>query len=101
MSRGNPYGGDSFPLHERRPRGLLVVPQGGQAPQSLGWVGGKEGAAAVFKDAAARDKALAGCQRLPWAVLLVSEQTRQFYAYKDIAERFLPGPFGAFRAACE
>src|SRR5262249_4794579 len=40
-------------------------------------------------------------RRLPWAGLLVSEQTRQFYAYKDIAERFLPPLFGSFRAAME
>ena len=33
--------------------------------------------------------------------MLVSEQTRQFYAYKDIADRFLPHVFGAFRAATE
>ncbi len=38
---------------------------------------------------------------LPWAALLVSEQTRQFYAYEDIAGRFLPHVFGAFRAALE
>ena len=36
-----------------------------------------------------------------WAALLVSEQTRQFYAYKDIAERFLPHVFGAFRVGME
>ena len=40
-------------------------------------------------------------EALPWAALLVSEQTRQFYAYKDIANRFLPHVFGAFRAATE
>ena len=33
--------------------------------------------------------------------MLVSEQTRQFYAYRDIAGRFLPHVFGAFRATLE
>lgn len=31
----------------------------------------------------------------------MSEQTRQFYAYRDIAERFLPHVFGAYRVALE
>src|SRR5260370_33982325 len=38
---------------------------------------------------------------MPGAPLRASEQTRQFYAYKDIAERFLPPVFGVFRAALE
>ena len=31
----------------------------------------------------------------------MSEQTRQFYAYKDIADRWIPHVVGAFRAATE
>ena len=38
---------------------------------------------------------------LPWAALLVSEQTRQFYAYRHIAEWFLPPVLGVWRAALE
>jgi hypothetical protein len=38
---------------------------------------------------------------MSWAALLVSEQTRQFYAYQDIADRYLPHLFGAFRAGYE
>ena len=38
---------------------------------------------------------------MPWAALVVSEQTRQFYAYMDIADRWLPHLLGTFRAACE
>src|SRR5438067_351141 len=101
MSRGNPYGTDSFPRHERRARSFLAMTHGCQAPQSLGWPGGAAGAAEVFADVKARERWLTGCTPLPWAALLVSEQTRQFAAYKEITQRFLPPALGIFRTAME
>jgi hypothetical protein len=38
---------------------------------------------------------------MPWAALLVSEQTRQFYAQNNVMERFLAHALGVFRAAME
>ena len=101
MSRGNPYGTDSFPAHERQTRNLLALTNGGLAAVSLGWPGHEASTRAVLQDVTERAPWLTRTRSLPWAALLVSEQTRQFYAYKDIQERFLPHVFGAFRAATE
>ncbi len=99
MSRGNPYGTDSFPAHERHARCLLALTCGNVLAESMGWAG--HDPSDDFRAVAQVEKYLTRTTRLPWAGLLVSEQTRQFYAYKDIAERFLPAPLGAFRAASE
>ncbi|MFL5340539.1 MAG: alpha-amylase family protein [Gemmataceae bacterium] len=99
MSRVNPYGTDSFPAHERLTRCLLALSHGSVLAESMGWPG--HDVAADFQEVAKRDRFLTGTKPLPWAALLVSEQTRQFYAYRDIPERFLAHQFGAFRAATE
>jgi hypothetical protein len=101
MSRGNPYGTDSFPAHERLTRSLLAVTNGSIVAASFGWPGHEQSTRDVFNAVGKRARWLTRTRSLPWAALLVSEQTRQFYAYKDIAERFLPHVFGAFRAAVE
>jgi hypothetical protein len=101
MSRGNPYGSDSFPAHERLTRTLLAMTNGSQAPQSLGWPGQQASNKMVFDAIAARQRYTTRTKPLPWAALLVSEQTRQFYAYRDIADRFLAHQFGVFRCAME
>jgi hypothetical protein len=101
MSRGNPYGTESFPVHERMMRTFLALTNGSQVPQSLGWSGHEASTANLFREIAQRERWLTRTVPLPWAALLVSEQTRQFYAYKDIGDRFLPPVFGAFRAAME
>lgn len=101
MSRGNPYSPDSFPAHERMVRSMLVLAHGSTTAHSLGWTGGAEGAAPVFAETKRREPWIAGDSPLAWAAILVSEQTRQFYAYRDIAERFLPHLFGAYRMALE
>lgn len=99
MTRGNPYGTDSFPAHERLTRCLLAVSQGNVLAESLGWPG--HDPAADFAEVNKREPFMTRLEAIPWAAMLVSEQTRQFYAYKDIAERFLPHVFGAFRMGLE
>lgn len=99
MSRGNPYGTDSFPAHERLTRSLLAISQGNILAMSLGWSG--HDVAADFAAVKQLEPYLTRTSSLPWAACLVSEQTRQFYAFQDIAERFLPYPLGVFRAASE
>jgi hypothetical protein len=101
MSRGNPYSPDSFPAHERLVRAMLVLTHGSITAHSVGWPGGVEGASSVFAETQRREPWLTHCRPLPWAAILVSEQTRQFYAYRDIAERFLPHVFGAYRVGLE
>jgi hypothetical protein len=101
MARGNPYGTDGFPAHERLTRTMLALTNGCVAAESLGWPGHAESARTALHEVGRRAPWLTRTNPLPWAALLVSEQTRQFYAYKDIADRFLPHVFGAFRAATE
>jgi hypothetical protein len=101
MARGNPYGTDSFPRHERLVRTLLALTNGNIAAHSFGWPGHRESTADVFRAVADRAPWITHTRRLPWAALLMSEQTRQFVAYKDIAGRYLPHVFGAFRATLE
>lgn len=99
MTRGSPYGTDSFPAHERLTRCLLAVSQGTVLAESLGWPG--HDPTADFAEIKKREPYMTRLEAVPWAALLVSEQTRQFYAYKDVADRFLPHVFGAFRMGLE
>ncbi|RIK81916.1 MAG: hypothetical protein DCC68_07645 [Planctomycetota bacterium] len=101
MSRGNPYSPDSFPAHERMIRSMLVLAHGSTTAHSLGWTGGANGAAPVFAETKRREPWVNNGTPIAWAAILVSEQTRQFYAYRDIAERFLPHVFGAYRMTLE
>lgn len=101
MSRGNPYGTDSFPRHERKLRSLLALTYGSGSAHSFGWPGHRESTKEVFAEIGQREPWLIQTKSIPWGALLVSEQTRQFYAHADIAERFLPHVFGAFRAILE
>src|SRR5207237_10291720 len=80
---------------------LLAMTNGSQAALSLGWPGPKTINQEVFAAVAERERWLTNARPLPWAALLVSEQTRQFYAYKDIPDRFLAHSFGVFRCAQE
>lgn len=101
MSRGNPYGTYSFPKHERLVRTLLAITHGNITAQSFGWPGHRESTRDVCHEVNRRAKWITKAEPLPWAAMLVSEQTRQFYAYRDIKEHFLPHVLGAFRAGLE
>lgn len=101
MSRGNPYGTDSFPAHERVTRSLLALTNGSVSAESLGWPGHAKSIERVFHEIQRRESRVVHTTPWAWGGLLVSEQTRQFTAYRDIAERFLPHVFGAFRVGME
>lgn len=101
MTRGNPYGTESFPRTERLFRTLLATTQGSLAPQSLGWPGGARAAAEALGAIRDRERWTLRARPIPWAAMLVSEQTRQFAAYRDIPACFLPHVYGTFRAALE
>ncbi|MBL8820165.1 MAG: hypothetical protein JNL58_29345 [Planctomyces sp.] len=101
MSRGNPYSPDSFPAQERMIRSLGVLAHGSTTAHSVGWTWGVAGAEPVFSETKIREPWILNAKPIPWAGILVSEQTRQFFAWKDIAERFLPHVFGMYRTAME
>ena len=50
MSRGNPYGSDSFPAHELLTRTFLALTSGNAAAVSLGWPGHLESAATALHE---------------------------------------------------
>lgn len=101
MSRGNPYGTHSFPKHERLARTLLALTHGNVTAQSFGWPGHKESTRDVCREVNRRAEWLIRTEPLTWGAILVSEQTRQFHAYRDIKEHFLPHVFGTFRVGLE
>lgn len=101
MSRGNPYGTDSFPKLEYLARSRWVMTNGAIPPEALGWSGHKETALQILRETRELEPYLVEIEDIPWAALLVSEQTRQFYAYRDIAGIFLPPVLGVFRTTYE
>lgn len=101
MSRGNPYGIDSFPVHEALTRSMLVLTNGAFCAYSCGWPGHLETAFKVYDAMRAIKPWLVRAEEMPHAALLVSEDTREFYGYASIMERYLSHPLGVFRAGVE
>ncbi len=99
MSRGNPYSTDSFPAHELTVRCLGAMTNGSFTP--LAQMAGKSATQATLTEIAKRKEWFVRLEQEPWAALLVSEQTRQFYAYGNIMERWLCHALGFYRLGME
>jgi len=99
MSRGQPYSTDSFPPHELTVRCLGAMTNGSFTP--LAMMAGKQATLATLHEIKRRQPWFVRLQQEPWAALLVSEQTRQFYAHGNIMERWLSHSLGVFRMAAE
>ncbi len=99
MSRGNPYSTDSFPAHELTVRCLGAMTNGSFTP--LAQMAGKEATQATLQEIAKRKHVFTRLEQEPWAALLVSEQTRQFYGYGNIMERWLAHALGVYRMGME
>jgi type 1 glutamine amidotransferase len=99
MSRGNPYSNESFPKHELVTRCMGVMTNGSFAPLAL--AAGKDATYEALRQIQRRKPWVTRTEPMPWAALLVSEQTRQFYAHNQVMERFLAHALGVFRAAFE
>jgi Beta-galactosidase trimerisation domain len=104
MSRGNPYGNDSFPHHEVERRHMLALTHGAgpssalAAPKHL-----KSGVEKAIAEVQKRKPWLTHKEPEPWAAILVSDNTRVFYGRSggQVEERYLANVFGAFRALME
>jgi hypothetical protein len=104
MSRGNPYGKDSFPAHEVERRVLLALTHGAgpsiayAQPEQL-----KPAIASAMSEVKKRKPWLTHKSPEPWAAILVSDNTRVFYGRSSgqVEERYLANVFGFFRAALE
>jgi hypothetical protein len=101
MSRGNPYSGSSFPRHELFVRCMMAMTNGSITPIALPTGAGKEAGDETMQEIGKRKKWCIRTTQEPWAALLVSEQTRQFYAGGQVMERFLAHALGAFRVGWE
>ena len=101
MLRGNPYSGSSFPRHELFVRCMMAMTNGSITPIALPTGAGKEAGDQTMREIGKRKRWCIRTTHEPWAALLVSEQTRQFYAGGQVMERFLAHALGVFRVGCE
>ncbi|MFO1063356.1 MAG: alpha-amylase family protein [Pirellulales bacterium] len=99
MSHGNPYTTDSFPPHELTVRCLGAMTNGSFTP--LAQMSGKESTQQTLREIAVRREWFARLEQQPWAALLISEPTRQFYAHGNIVERWLSHAAGVYRTGME
>jgi hypothetical protein len=104
MSHGNPYGRDSFPPHEVLRRMLLTVTYGAAPSIAVAQPVNLQPAVYHCLDEVRRRKPwLTHKWPEPWAALVMSDNTRNFYGRSAglVEERYLASVFGVFRAAVE
>ena len=104
MSHGNPYGKDSFPPHEVLRRMLLALTYG--AAPSIAYIQPSNLQAAVeqgLDEVKRRRPWLTHKKPEPWAALVMSDNTRNFYGRAPglVEQRYMASVLGAFRAAVE
>ncbi len=104
MSHGNPYGKDSFPAHEIERRMLLALTHGAFPSIAVGQPANLQPAIYhCLAEVQKRKPWLTHKQPEPWAALVMSDNTRNFYGRSSgqVEERYLANVFGFFRAALE
>lgn len=104
MSHGNPYGKDSFPPHEIHRRMLLALTYG--ASPSIAVIQPPNLQQAIYDglDEVKRRKPwLTDKAPEPWAALVMSDNTRNFYGRSagQVEERYMASVLGMFRTAVE
>jgi hypothetical protein len=101
MSHGNPYSTSSFPRHELFVRCMMAMTNGSTTPIAVPSAAGPDSGELTLREIGKRKQWIVHTTPLPWAAILVSEQTRQFYAGGQVMERFLAHALGAFRVGLE
>ena len=104
LSHGNPYGKDSFPPHEIERRMMLALTYG--ACPSIAVIQPKNLQTelyAIMDEVQRRKTWLTDKQPEPWAAMLMSDNTRNFYGRTAgrVEERYMANVLGTFRAAQE
>ncbi len=104
LSHGNPYGNDSFPPSEIQRRMLLAATYG--ASPSIAVIQSpnlQQGLYDCMDELQRRMEWLIRKQPEPWAALVMSDNTRNFYGRTagQVEERYLANVFGAFRTVVE
>ncbi len=104
MSHGNPYGKDSFPPHEILRRMMLVLTYGPMPSVAVAQPPRLQQELYRCLDEVQRRKPWLTHKRPePWAALLMSDNTRNYYGQSPalVEERYLAAVLGTFRAAVE
>jgi hypothetical protein len=104
LSHGNPYGKDSFPPHEIERRMMLALTYGASPSIAVAQPPNLQPELYRCMDEVARRKPwLTHKSPEPWAALVMSDNTRNFYGRSagKVEERYLASVFGTFRAAVE
>lgn len=104
LSHGNPYGKDSFPPEEILRRMLLSVTYGSSPSIAVAQPAHLQQELYRCMDEIRRRKPwMTHKKPEPWAALLMSDNTRNFYGRSAglVEERYMSAVFGAFRAAVE
>ncbi len=101
LSHGNPYGKDSFPPQEILRRMLLTLTYGAAPSIAVGQPPNLQAELYACLDEVQRRKPwLTHKKPEPWAALVMSDNTRNFYGRDAgrVEERYMANVFGAFRA---
>src|SRR5204862_4970959 len=104
LSHGNPYGKDSFPPHEIERRMMLALTYGAAPSIAVAQPPNLQPDLYRCMDEVTRRKPwLTHKSPEPWAALVMSDNTRNFYGRSagQVEERYLASVFGVFRAAVE
>ena len=104
LSHGNPYGNDSFPPSEIQRRMLLAATYGATPSIAVIQVQNlQQGLYDCMDELQRRKEWLIRKQPEPWAALVMSDNTRNFYGRTagQVEERYLANVFGTFRAVVE
>ncbi|MFN0197706.1 MAG: beta-galactosidase trimerization domain-containing protein [Planctomycetaceae bacterium] len=104
MTHGNPYGKDSFPPAEVLRRMLLAVTYG--AAPSIAVIQPPNMQPAIYEgldELQRRRPWLTHKSPEPWAALVMSDNTRNFYGRSagEVEQRYMANVFGTFRTAIE
>jgi hypothetical protein len=104
LSHGNPYGKDSFPPQEILRRMMLALTYGASPSIAVAQPANLQQALYDCLDEVARRKPwLTHKSPEPWAALVMSDNTRNFYGRSagQVETRYMANVLGAFRATVE
>jgi len=104
LSHGNPYGKDSFPPQEILRRMMLALTYGASPSIAVSQPANLQQELYACMDEVQRRKPwLTHKSPEPWAALVMSDNTRNFYGRSagQVEERYMASVLGAFRTAVE
>jgi hypothetical protein len=104
LTHGNPYGKDSFPPEEIKRRMLLALTYGASPSIAVAQPANlQQPLYECLDDVQRRKPWLTHKSPEPWAAMVMSDNTRNFYGRSSgqVEERYLAAVFGAFRTAVE